>query len=286
MDLRRQPPRRPSNLSVAGMVGVARMADKARAHNNGTLGEYVYGDNSGLDRKLLSFLGLSAADFAKAAAQYDDVKLGTWMLEKSKKTQAEIGAFNKTELSKEPETEEAKARLAARIKQFAPGRTDIKTALQSMELDDWGNFWKVDLTKQPPRSPHCQDVAGIVGVARMADKARAWKAGLLGEYKYGNDSGLDRVRTLPFLGISAEEFAEAAVNNPNDLELGEWLLKRTGKTKAEIETHNHTQQNRSPQTDEDRLRFETRLKNADPARTDIKTWFDLLDLEDRVGFNK
>ncbi|MBI1926331.1 hypothetical protein HYR99_19060 [Candidatus Poribacteria bacterium] len=53
MDLRRQPPRRPSNLSVAGIVGAARMTDKARAHNNETLGEYLYGEDSGLDRRIL-----------------------------------------------------------------------------------------------------------------------------------------------------------------------------------------------------------------------------------------
>ena len=47
MDLTRQPPRRASNLSLAGIVGAARMADKARADNNGTTGEYLYGDNSG-----------------------------------------------------------------------------------------------------------------------------------------------------------------------------------------------------------------------------------------------
>ena len=33
MDLTHQPPRRPSNLGVAGIVGAARMTDKARAHN-------------------------------------------------------------------------------------------------------------------------------------------------------------------------------------------------------------------------------------------------------------
>ena len=66
MDLTRQPPRRASNLSLAGIVGAARMADKARAHNNGTMGEYLYGGNSGLDAKVLELLGISDDDFAKA----------------------------------------------------------------------------------------------------------------------------------------------------------------------------------------------------------------------------
>ena len=57
MDLTRQPPRRASNLSLAGIVGAARMTDKARAHNNGTMGEYLYGGNSGLDAKVLELLG-------------------------------------------------------------------------------------------------------------------------------------------------------------------------------------------------------------------------------------
>ena len=33
MDLTRQPPRRPTNLGIAGIVGAARLTDKARSHN-------------------------------------------------------------------------------------------------------------------------------------------------------------------------------------------------------------------------------------------------------------
>ncbi|MCZ6680077.1 MAG: DUF5069 domain-containing protein, partial [Candidatus Poribacteria bacterium] len=189
MDLTRQPPRRPSNLSVAGIVGGARMVDKARAHNDETLGEYLYGDDSGLDRKVLEFLGIAAAEFAEAADEYEDAALSQWMLAKSGVSQAQIEEFNQRELSLLPETAEYKQRLKDRIAKYAPGRTDVKTVLQSVELDDWGIFWPVDLTERPPRSPHCKDVAGIFGVARTADKARAARAGKLGEYRYGEDSG-------------------------------------------------------------------------------------------------
>ena len=72
MDLTRQPPRRPSNLGVAGIVGAARMTDKARAHNNETLGDFVYGKYSGLDRRILEFLGITADAFAEAADESDD----------------------------------------------------------------------------------------------------------------------------------------------------------------------------------------------------------------------
>ena len=40
MDLTRQPPRRPSNDRVAGIIGLARMIDKARGHNAETIGEF------------------------------------------------------------------------------------------------------------------------------------------------------------------------------------------------------------------------------------------------------
>ena len=46
MDLTRQPPRRPSNLGIGGIVGAARMVGKARAYNDETLGEFLYGENS------------------------------------------------------------------------------------------------------------------------------------------------------------------------------------------------------------------------------------------------
>jgi hypothetical protein len=281
MDLRRQPPRRPSNLSIAGIVGVARMTDKARASNHGTLGEYLYGENSGADKGVLEFLGIEAIEFAEAAERYDDVALSAWVLERSGKTKSEVAAFNESQLTKEPQTEEARARLARRIEQYAPGRADIKTVFQSIELDDWGSFWKIDLSRRPPRSPYCKDVAGIVLVARMADKARASKAGTLGEYIYG--CPLD-MRTLPFLGISKDQFADAAVQNPNDIELGDWVLKRSGKTEGEIEEFNRIASARKPESDEERARFQKYLNEIAPGRTDIDTWFALLDLDDKMSF--
>ena len=204
MDLTRQPPRRPSNLGIGGIVGAARMVDKARAYNDETLGEFLYGENSGLDRKILALLGISAEEFAEAADEHDDQSLNKWIVERSGISQEVIHQFNQTELERLPETEEYKQRVKDRISKYAPGRTDIKTILQSIELDDWGNFWQKDLTKKPPRSPRAKDIAGIFGVARMADKARAVQAGKNGEYRYGEDSGQDRI-ILEFLEVSADE---------------------------------------------------------------------------------
>ena len=282
MDLTRQPPRRPSNLGVAGIVGAARMTDKARAHNDETLGEYIYGETSGLDQRVLTFLGISADAFAEAADEHDDTALGHWVLETSGKTAAEIAAFNDTALSQLPDTDAHKQRLKDRLARYAPDRTDIKTVLQSMELDDWGSFWQVDLTAGPPRSARAKDIAGICGVARMADKARAERAEKIGEYVYGDASGQD-VRILTFLGISAADFQEAAVNNPNDLEIGAWVLENCGKPQDEIDAFNETLVNYAP-NETSQERFNARLQEIDPSRTDITTWVALQDLDDQLNF--
>ena len=282
MNLTRQPPRRPTNLGIAGIVGAARMTDKARAANEETLGDYIYGESSGLDQRVLSFLGISADAFADAVKEHDDATLSDWVLETSGKTSAEIAVFNEERLTHMPDSDGHKRRLQERIARFAPGRTDVKTLLQSMELDDWGSFWQVTLTERPPRSARAKDIGGICGVARMADKARAERADKIGAYIYGDASGQD-VRILKFLGISAADFQDAAVNNPNNLELGEWVLENSGKSAAEIDAFNHTLVNYAP-NDETRQRFESRCSEVGVSPTEITTWVALQDVDDERSF--
>lgn len=282
MDLTRQPPRRPTNLGVAGIVGAARMTDKARAHNKEMLGDFVYGRHSGLDRRILEFLSISADDFAEAADEYDDTALSAWMLEQGNQTEDAIAAFNQSELERLPADKKHKQLLEERLAKYAPDRTDIKTILQSIELDDWGCFWEVDLTVRPPRSARARDVAGICGVARMADKARAERAGKIGDYKFGDISGQD-VRILTFLDVSADDFQEASVSNPNDIELGEWMQENCDKSQEEIDAYNLAMVNRGPD-ENTRERFEARRQEVDASRTDITTWVALQDLDDELSF--
>ena len=92
-------------------------------------------------------------------------------------------------------------------------------------------------------------------MARMADKARAARAGLEGEYNY--DCPIDQT-VLGFLGISAADFQEAACANPNDVELGEWVLGKTSRTRAEISTFNANSSSREPKDDDQRARRPSR----------------------------
>jgi hypothetical protein len=72
-DLRLEPPRR-WNVEIDGVRWLARLADKARAAHDGTLGTYLYG-HSPMDRSFLAVLGLSHDDFARLAVQNDDDRL-------------------------------------------------------------------------------------------------------------------------------------------------------------------------------------------------------------------
>lgn len=90
---------RPRDLlskEVAGICGVARLTNKARAAHTGNIGSYKYGADSDQDTAILSFLGISAEAFQEAAIQIDnDVKLGAWVLDNSKKSSEKISEFNR-----------------------------------------------------------------------------------------------------------------------------------------------------------------------------------------------
>ena len=282
MDLTRQPPRRPSNAGVAGIIGLARMIDKARGHNAETIGEFKYGDDSGLDVEVLEFINMNAAEFAEAVDELDDEVLGVLALERAQKSQGEIDAFNEEHLTREPQDELHERLLVERIAKYAPERTDIKTVFTSIELDDWGAFRDLDLTSEPPRSPYLRSVFGVAGAARMADKARAVTCGKLGEYRYGADSSQDAA-ILDFLGIEEDAFRQAAYENPNDDELSEWIAERCEKSAADKSVFNAWRANVG-RYGEMHQRLKMRRAEIAPERGDIESFFDLQDLDDELSF--
>ncbi|AWT59476.1 MAG: hypothetical protein DF168_00666 [Candidatus Moanabacter tarae] len=282
MDLTKQPPRRPSNTIVAGIAGLARMTDKARASNNEKLGDFKYGDDSGLDREVLGLIGIDAKEFAIAAGDKTDDELSEWVISKVSGKKEAISQFNQEEITREPQDDLHVGLLKERLAKFAPDRNDIKTVFASIELDDWGCFKDRDLTQSPPRSPYVRDVFSVVGVARMADKARASMGGKLGEYQFGENSGLDK-RILDFTGIDADHFREAAYTHPNDCELSEWLGGNCKKNAQEISIFNAHEVNygRYGMALE---QLKIRRTEIHPDRADIETFFDLMDLDDETCF--
>ena len=116
----------------------------------------------------------------------------------------------------------------------------------------------------------------------MGDKARAAKAGKLNDYIY--DCPIDQV-ILDFLNISADDFQDAAYHNVNDIELGAWVLEHTDRTQDEISRLNAGLSQKGPEGEQQIEIFNTTLECVAPDRTDVTTWFDLLDLDDAHAYN-
>ncbi|HJN29539.1 MAG TPA: DUF5069 domain-containing protein [Candidatus Latescibacteria bacterium] len=286
MDLNRQPPRRPSNTGMGGVVGLARMTDKARGHYAELIGEFKYGQISGNDADLLAFLNTTEEAFLDLAIATPDDELAEQVVASSGRSTAEIDEFNTQQLDREPEDDLHRRLLKERIEAYAPERTDIKTVLKSIELDDWGAFRNTDLTAAPPRTAYIKTVLGIVAAARMADKARASRIDKLGGYYLdGDDSYRDRqIREL--LGIDAATFAEGAWLNPNDVELGEWLLERIKPlSTGTVSAFNARMSLHGIATPGYEERFAKRRDEVcGEGRNDITTYFELMDIDDQDHF--
>ena len=135
----------------------------------------------------------------------------------------------------------------------------------------------MDLRKNYPRSPR-EKLAGYVHLPRMIDKCRASLAGTEGDYIY--PCPMDQ-RLLDFTDITAEQFSKA-VSEKDDATVAEWFKKTAKKhSPAEVEQWNEKFLTRGPDTDEKRDYFKKLRDVADPTRTDITAWADLLDLDEK-----
>lgn len=135
----------------------------------------------------------------------------------------------------------------------------------------------IDLRTQYPRSIR-ERLAGYVHLGRMIDKCRAVRAGMQGDYIY--PCPLDE-QLLQFAGISSEEFARE-VGTQTDQEIAEWFRIRTPThTQTEMESWNDMMLTIGPDTEGKWTYFKKTREAIDPRRTDITTWADLLDLDEK-----
>jgi hypothetical protein len=139
-----------------------------------------------------------------------------------------------------------------------------------------------DLTKRPPRSPRVM-LGGYVILPRLLDKGRALLAGANGEYNYA--CPLDQ-EFLDFVGIDPEALRAQLATGLGDGAILAWIEAhaRFRRTAAEIAAWSAYQHHCAP-SDWDMREFYTEThKKIAPDRTDLSTWFDLLDLDDYVSF--
>ena len=137
-----------------------------------------------------------------------------------------------------------------------------------------------DLTKQPPRSARVR-LGGYVILPRMLDKGRATIAGKNGEYHYA--CPLDQ-QFLTCAGIDPKALKKQL--KKSDTEVLQWINQHAKhkRTAPEILAWSAWQEQRAPDNPDSREYFNGLHKAGAPRRTDIVTWFDLLDLDDYVSF--
>lgn len=140
----------------------------------------------------------------------------------------------------------------------------------------------VDLTKKAPRSPRVR-IGGFVILARMLDKGRASVSGTSGEYKY--NCPLDQ-HFLSFVGIDAEAVLNQIKGGKGDGEIVQFILENcsTKRSPQEIVAWSAYHESRSPSDPDSRAFFQELHQKVAPNRSDISSWFELLDLDDHASF--
>ena len=141
----------------------------------------------------------------------------------------------------------------------------------------------MDLRVHYPRSVR-EKLAGYVHLARMIDKCRAVLTGTQGEYIY--PCPMDR-RLLEFAGLEADQFTQTVQARSSDQAVADWFAENAAqRPQAEIEAWNEMMLTRGPDTEEKWQYFKSILEAVDSSRTDIISWTDLLDLEEKRSVPK
>jgi Domain of unknown function (DUF5069) len=141
-----------------------------------------------------------------------------------------------------------------------------------------------DLTQRPPRSPRVR-LGGYVLLPRILDKGRAALAGKLGEYHYGG-KGMDR-HFFNFAGLDHEALQAELAKGGGDGEMLAWVNARAKHPRQpwEIAAWSNYHEHRSPDSDAETItEFAGAVGKFSTTREDIRTWFDLLDLDDHCTF--
>ena len=141
----------------------------------------------------------------------------------------------------------------------------------------------LDLTQRPPRSPRCR-LGGYVTLPRLLDKGRAVIAGCNGQFIY--NAPFDQ-HIMNFLGFDPDALLKALATGKSDSEILEWLKTNAAFQPSawEIEQWSEFMLRRTPDGDAETLFFFfRRVSSFSRIREDIKTWMDLIDLDDLVTF--
>ena len=154
---------------------------------------------------------------------------------------------------------------------------------KSTDMSRGRNVGAPDLTQRPPRSPRTR-LGGYALLPRMLDKGRASLAGTVGEYKF--NCPLDQ-RFVSFVGIDPKKLLAELKKGKGDGEILEWILASAKHKRSpwEIQQWSDYMDNRGPDSDAETMQFfADYVAKLTRTREDVKTWADVLDLDDFVSF--
>ena len=136
----------------------------------------------------------------------------------------------------------------------------------------------MDLTKSYPRSVTAK-WQGIVQLGRTVDKGKAKAHGDIGEYHY--NCPMDQA-VFAFLGIDHEALLDVIKNAKSDDAINAYVKTFIDKkSPQEIEAWNQEWLAHEPDNEDSRKFFLELRKQVAPDRTDVTTWADLLDLDEK-----
>ena len=137
-DLTKFPPRSP-RVRVGGYVILLRRLDKGRAMLAGKNGEYHYA--CPMDQRFLEFAGIDP-EALKLELHKSDTEVLAWIQAnaKTKRTAPEIIAWSNWQENRAPDNPEGREYLNEIHKKGAPGREDITTWFDVLDMDDFVSF--------------------------------------------------------------------------------------------------------------------------------------------------
>ncbi len=124
-------------------------------------------------------------------------------------------------------------------------------------------------------------IGGYAHLGRLLDKARASLAGKAGEYHY--NCALDK-HFFAFTGIDHEEMLTAIKSANSDTEMLEWVRTHTKRLPSEIYAWSAWVEQHGPGGAAGHEWIAEVIKASAGDRDDVRSFADLLDLDDYVSY--
>ena len=142
------------------------------------------------------------------------------------------------------------------------------------------NYSALDLTQHPPRSTRVR-LGGFAHLPRLLDKARAFAAGKNGEYHF--NCPMDR-NFFAFTGIDHERMLAEIKTGKSDTEMLTWVRENITRLPSEIHAWSVWIEQHGPGGAGGHEWIAETIKANAGERDDIRSFADLLDLDDYVSF--